>query len=89
MPIFQITINLTDLQYLLFIYFSNIELKLFHETLSAFCYKTVTINLIAVTKFFYTTYDVVFNLLFNVGQAKKKLLELISTFFINVKINGQ
>lgn len=70
MPVFWITINSVDLKCPIIISLANVELELSCETQSAFYYKTRTMNPIAVAKFFYIRYDVIFLLLFATSQAE-------------------
>lgn len=81
-------INSVDLYYLIIICLAEIESNLRLQVVSIFVYKTATINLIAMVKFFYIIYKAVLLSLFINKYYDGGLLELVSTYFGIVKINS-
>lgn len=80
MLVFQIIINLADLQYVFVICFVNIELELLSKIQTTFWCKTAIINFVVIIKFFFIICDAIFMFLFDVDQAKKK------TFRTNIEL---
>ncbi len=89
MPVFWITINPADLRCPLVIRLADVELELSSKIQSAFWHKTVTMNPIAVAKFFHIICDAIFMSLFGAGQTEGGLLGSISNYFSTVKANGR
>ena len=88
MPVFWITINPADLQFLLIICFVGVKLELPIEIQFGFYCKTATMNPVAVAKFFHIICNLIFMSLFAASQIKKGLLGLILNYFATIKING-
>lgn len=90
MPVFLITINLTDFQCFLVIHLAKVELNLDKKTKSAFMQITLAMNPIVIAKFFYIICKALFISLLTIGKVKRCLLEpIINYFAINETNWGQ
>ena len=88
MSVFWITINPTYLRYPFVIRFADVKLELSSKIQFAFWHKTITINSVAIAKFFYIICDAIFMSLFSASQIKRGLLGPISNYFGIVEINN-
>lgn len=88
MPIFWIIFNLANLQCLLVICFTDVEFEFSSKIKFVFWYKIVTINPVAVAKFFHIICNTIFISLFDVGQTARGLFRIISNYFAINETNG-
>lgn len=86
--VFEIIINLADLQYILIIYLAKIKFCLKKDIQFIFMQIMIIINLIIMAKFFYIIYNALFISLLAAAELKKGLLRPILDYFAIVKTNS-
>ena len=89
MPVFWLTINLSDLQNLLILILAKIEFSgdAFSKANTAICYVAATSNFIAVAQFFNYICKAIFKGLFCSNTSKIRILSQVQNYFGVVKTN--